>query len=222
MAPSFHISTQLQRAPRKKGVPILLALEFNSRLFSNADQHRLFRRPYQAQNVQNRSRAPAIPNHQPEFGLLGHFTVLGGIELKGLLFTLRHAHVTGFPLTDVIATGVTRAVHRHLVVLRLCKVLLHGLVSPVCIPDQDRETPVHDVVDPGLRFHRQPRYPPGAANEHRSHCMLRVLVIVSTRTASALPWVMSNSVIAFIVAPERYKSSNSRTLFLCVCALSTL
>src|SRR5688500_6026231 len=97
-----------------------------------------------------------------------------------------------------------------MVVARVKKMLLHRLVGAIGVADDDAQVFLDHRIETPLGVGRQTRDAARSANEDRRHRLLRVRVMVRTFTLPAWPGPRRMAVIAFIVAPERYRSSNRR------------
>src|SRR6202011_1281387 len=125
------------------------------------------------------------------------------------------------PPAEIVAAGVARTINGDVVVRLVQQELLDRLIRTVGVTYDDVRATAGNVSQPLQRLGAETRDLTRAADEHGIHWLLRVRVMVRARTAAALPVVVRRSVMAFIVAPERNKSSNSKICLPLVCATST-
>ena len=152
----------------------------------------------------------AVPDHEADIGVPGHFFVLRGVE-REVAARMGSGHLPDPPSSEVVAAGSTNAEDLHGTVSTVREIRLDRPVSTVGVPDHDGEL-LRDHPINALASHRRKAGDSArASNEHLAHLLLRERVIARANT-SAAPAARRPFVMAFIVAPDRNKSSNNNTL----------
>ncbi|OSO81231.1 hypothetical protein BOC56_29360 [Burkholderia pseudomallei] len=152
-SPLVQIMTQLVAAMDQEAIPIGLCLDVDRALVGHAEKYRDLAGTNQTQDVKDRARALAVPDHQAKVSLVRHLAILRSIELKAFEI-LRRIDLARCPMTKIVPEAVAGAKHRHFAVGGIAEVLLHGLIGSVGITNDDLMAAAYDVIEPVFNFGR--------------------------------------------------------------------